>query len=237
MFESKFVVRPDEVDSFDEIELSKLLWNMQIVATDHANKLKIGRDELMKENNIWVVVRTDIKINRLPKLKEKYIISTHPGETKGFMFPRYFQVYDKHRNLLATVSSTWVVVNFDTRKIILHPFKDATFPFESDINDLEMPPKVNEEAPYLVNKRDTKESELDINIHINNTKYFDYVLGIHDEEFYKENKVSRILLNYEKEITHPSTIELYSSKNNPEVVIGKVNDNVSFLSKVEFVKR
>ena len=237
MFESKFVVKPDEVDSFDEIKLSKLLWNMQIVATSHADKLKIGRDELMKENNIWVVVRTDIEINRLPKLKEKYIISTHPGETKGFMFPRYFQVYDKHRNLLATVSSTWVVVNFDSRRIILHPFKNTTFPFESDPADLEMPPKVNEEAPYLVSKRDTKESELDINIHINNTKYFDYVLEIHDDEFYKENKVSRILLNYEKEITHPSTIEIYSSKNNPEVVIGKVNENVSFLSKVEFQKR
>lgn len=237
MFESKFVVKQDEADSLGEIKISALLRNMQEVATDHANKLKIGRDELMKENNIWVVVRTDLKILRLPKLKEKYIISTHPGETKGFMFPRYFQVYDKHRNLLVTVSSIWVVVNFDTRRIILHPFKDATFPFESDPNDLEMPLKVNEEAPYLLDKRVTKQSEVDVNIHINNTYYFDYVLDVHDEEFYKENRVSRILLNYEKEIIHPSEIELYSSKNNPEIIIGKVDGNISFASKVEFQKR
>ena len=237
MYKEKFVVQKDEVDSFGEIKISKLMWHMQNVAGEHAIKLKIDRDILMKDNNIWVVVRYDMKINRLPKLKEKYVITTHPGETKGFMFPRFFQVYDKHDNLLVNISSTWVVVNFDTRRIILRPFKDINLPVEHDPNDLEVPSKVNEEASNLVNKRLTKESELDINIHINNTFYYDYILEIHDAEFYKENKVSRILLNYEKEITHPSEIEIYSNKNNPEVIIGKVDGNPSFLAKVEFIKR
>lgn len=237
MYQEKFIVKADEVDSLNEIKVSKLMWHVQNVAGEHAKKLKIDRDVLIKDNNIWVVVRYDIKINRLPKLKEKYIITTHPGETKGFMFPRYFQIYDKHGNLLVNISSTWVVVNFDTRRIILRPFKDRELPVEKDSRDLELPTKINEEANYLVCSRDTKESELDINIHINNTFYFDYVLGVHDEEFYKENKVSRLTLNYEKEITHPSKIEIYSNKNNPEVIIGKVNDNVSFISSVETIKR
>jgi len=237
MYKEKFVVQKDEVDSSGEIKISKLMWHMQNVAEEHAIKLKIDRDVLMKDNNIWVVVRYDMKINRLPKLKEKYVITTHPGETKGFMFPRFFQVYDKHGNLLVNISSTWVVVNFDTRRIILRPFKDVSLPVEKDINDLELPTKINEEATNLVCKRLTKESELDINIHVNNTFYYDYVLSIHDEAFYQENRVSRILLNYEKEITHPSEIEIYSSKTNPEVIIGKVNGNPSFLAKVEFTKR
>ena len=237
MYKEKFVVQKDEVDSSGEIRISKLMWHMQNVAVEHAIKLKIDRDVLMKDNNIWVVVRYDMKINRLPKLKEKYVITTHPGETKGFMFPRFFQVYDKHGNLLVNISSTWVVVNFDTRRIILRPFKDVSLPVEKDINDLELPTKINEEAANLVCKRLTKESELDINIHVNNTFYYDYVLSIHDEAFYQENRVSRILLNYEKEITHPSEIEIYSSKTNPEVIIGKVNGNPSFLAKVEFTKR
>lgn len=237
MYKEKFVVSKDEVDAFGEIKISKLMWHIQNVAGEHAIKLKIDRDILMKDNNIWVVVRYDMKINRLPKLKEKYVITTHPGETKGFMFPRFFQVYDKHGNLLVNISSTWVVVNFDTRRIILRPFKDINLPVEHDPNDLKVPSKVNEEATNLLYKRLTKESELDINIHINNTFYYDYILEIHDIEFYKENKVSRILLNYEKEITHPSEIEIYSNKNNPEVIIGKVDGNISFLSKVEFSKR
>ena len=237
MYKEKFVVKKDEVDAFGEIRISKLMWHMQNVAESHAKKLKIDRDVLMKDNNIWVVVRYDMVINRLPKLKEKYIISTHPGETKGFMFPRFFQVYDKHGNLLVNISSTWVVVNFNTRRIILHPFKDVSFPFKSESFDLDMPLKINEEANYLVEKRSTKESELDMNIHINNTFYYDYILNTHDEAFYIDNKVKRILLNYEKEITHPSEIEIYSNKNNPEVIIGKVDGNVSFLSKVEFTKR
>ena len=237
MYQEKFVVSKDEIDSVDELKISRLLLHMQDVASAHAKKLHIDRDELMKENNIWVVVRTDMKVNRLPKLKEKYIISTHPGETKGFMFPRFFQVYDKHGTLLATASSIWVVVNFDTRRIVLHPFKDMNLPFKSDPNDLDMPSKMNEEATNLLMVRPTKESELDVNIHINNTFYYDYALDVHDDVFYKENRVSRISLNFEKEITHPSDIEIYSNKSNPEVIIGKVGGNTSFASKIEFVKR
>ena len=135
------------------------------------------------------------------------------------------------------ISSTWVVVNFLTRRIVLHPFNDVSFPFESDPNDLEMPNKVSECPTSLVATRATKESELDINIHINNTFYYDYVLDIHDQSFYQENRVSRLTLNYEKEIIHPSNIKIYSSKENPEVIIGKVDDNISFASKVEYQKR
>lgn len=237
MYQEKFVVRPDEVDSQGELKLSRLLYYMQEVAGAHAEKLHIGRDTTIKDGNIWVVVRGDIKINRLPKAKEKFIISTHPGETKAFMFPRFFQVYDKHGNLLVTASSTWVIINFNTRKIVLRPFKDQTFPFESDPNDLALPIKVNDEASNLICTRSTKESELDVNVHINNTYYYDYVLDIHEQGFYKENRVSRLVMNFEKEITHPSNIEIYSSKTNPEVVIGKVDGNISFASKVEFSKR
>lgn len=237
MYQEKFVVSKDEIGSVDQLKISRLLLHMQDVASAHAKKLHIDRDELMKENNIWVVVRTDMKVNRLPKLKEKYVISTHPGETKGFMFPRFFQVYDKHGELLATASSTWVVVNFASRHIVLRPFKDNPFISESDPNDLELPSKINEEATNLLMVRPTKESELDVNIHINNTFYYDYALDVHDEAFYKENRVLRISLNFEKEITHPSDIEIYSNKSNPEIIVGKVGGNTSFAAKVEFSKR
>lgn len=237
MYQEKFVVDKSEVDVNGEIKISRLMLHAQDVAVEHARRLKIDRDVLMKDNNIWVVVRTDIKINRLPKLKEKYFLSTHPGETKGFMFPRYFQVYDKHKNLLVSISSTWVIVNFDTRKIALHPLKDVVLPFERSPDDLELPPKINDEASNVVLERLTKESELDINLHINNTFYYDYVLDVHDDSFYKENRVTRLTLNYEKEIIHPNKIVIFSNKNNPEVLVGKVNDNISFASKVEYTKR
>lgn len=237
MYQEKIVIKSEDVDNQGELKLSRLLYFMQEIAGAHAEKLHIGRDTTIKDGNIWVVVRGDIKINRMPRLKEKIVISTHPGETKGFMFPRFFQVYDKHNNLLVTASSTWVIINFETRKIVLRPFQGQEFPFESDPSDLPLPIKVNEEAPNLVMNRATKENEVDVNKHINNTYYYDYVLDVHDETFYKENRVSRLVMNFEKEIIHPSDIEIYSSKTNPEVVIGKVGGNISFASKVEFSKR
>ena len=236
MYQEKFVVKDSDVDSNQEIKISRLLWYMQEVATRDAERLKISRDELMKNGNFWVVARNDIKIHRLPTLGEHFVISTHPGETRGFMFPRFCEVYDKHHHLLVTVAGIWLVLNYQTRKIVIHPFSITT-PGETSIDDLPLPAKINEPASNLLGVRKTKESELDVNVHINNTYYFDYVLDVHDSDFYKENRVSRLLINYEKEITHPSDISLYSSNSNPEIIIGKVGDAVSFAAKVEFTKR
>lgn len=237
MYFEKYTVLSTDVDFNSEIRLSTLMRYMQEVATNHANKLHFGRDDLQKDNNIWVVVRTDIQIKRLPKVDEEILIFTHPGETKSFMYPRYLKVTDKHKNLLVSVSSIWVVVNYDTRKIILHPFADKKLPSEIDKDDIPLPEKVSGEALDLVDDRKARYSEIDINGHINNTHYLDYVLDIHNLDFYKKHQVSRVLLNYEKEVHNDDMMKIYSDNNNPEVIIGKINDQTSFLAKVEFKER
>lgn len=238
MYKEKFVVNSTDIDSNLEIRLSALLRYMQDTATNHANKLKIGHDALEKDNNIWVVVRVDLEISRLPKLDEEYWIYTHPGETKGCIFPRFFQIYDKHKNLLVSVSSTWVVINYETRKIVLRPFpEDKKLTPEVSKDDIPLPEKVVGDASMLVDTRRARYSEVDMNGHINNTHYFDYVLDIHESDFYKKYRVSSFHINFDKEIMAGNVIEIYSNNSNPEIVHGKVNNSNSFTVKVVFASR
>ncbi len=237
MYFEKYTVLSTDVDFNLEIKLSTLMRYMQEVATNHANKIHYGRDDLQKNNNIWVVVRTDIKINRLPKVDEEILIYTHPGEAKSFMFPRYLKVTDKHKNILVSVASIWVVVNYDTRKIVLRPFGEQKLPSEVDKDDLPLPEKVSGEAINLVDERKGRYSEVDINGHINNSYYIDYVLDIHDLDFYKKHQVSRVLLNYEREVHSGDLMKIYSDGNNPEIVVGKIDGQLSYLAKVEFKDR
>lgn len=237
MFKEKYIVNSNDIDSTLQIRLSSLMRYMQDTATNHADKIKIGHNELEKDRNIWVVIRMELEVNRLPNLDEEFIVTTHPGKNNSFMFPRYFQVYDKHNNLLLNASSTWVVINYDTRRVVINPFKDRKLPEEEDKNDLPLPEKVTGEAKELIETRRAKYSEVDMNGHINNTRYVDYILDLHDSKFHQENMVKSLLINFDKEILEGDNIELYSNKSNPEIVHGLVNDTNSFSAKVEYKKR
>lgn len=237
MFKEKHVVTSNDVDSSLQIRVSSLLRHMQDTATNHADKIKFGHNELGKDNHIWVIIRMQLEINRLPVLDEEFYITTHPGKAKAFMFPRYFQVYDKHNNLLLNASSTWVVLNYETRKVVINPFKDRKLPEEEDKNDLALPEKVLGESPALVETRKAKYSEVDMNGHINNTRYVDYILDLHDSEFHKKKMVKSLLVNFDKEIKEGDLISLYSNNQEPEIIHGLVDGQVSFAAKVEYKDR
>ena len=237
MYKEKHIVTSNDVDSSLQIRLSSLLRHMQDTATNHADKIKFGHNELIKDRNIWVIIRMQLKINRLPNLDEEFVITTHPGKSKAFMFPRYFQVFDKHNNLLLNASSTWVVMNYDTRKVVINPFKDRKLPEEENNLDLPLPEKVVREAKSLVETRQAKYSEVDQNGHINNTRYVDYILDMHNSSFHKEKMVSSLLINFDKEIKEGDLIELYSNNEEPEVIHGLVDKKNSFSALVEYKSR
>lgn len=237
MFKEKHIATSNDVDSSLQIRVSSLLRHMQDTATKHADKIKFGHNELEKDNFIWVIIRMQLEINRLPVLDEEFYITTHPGKSKAFMFPRYFQVYDKHNKLLLNASSTWVVLNYETRKVVINPFKDRKLPEEEDKNDLPLPEKVFGESPVLVEIRKAKYSEVDMNGHINNTRYVDYILDLHDSEFHKKKMVKSLLINFDKEIKEGDLISLYSNNQEPEIIHGLVDGQVSFAAKVEYKER
>ena len=236
MLKEKFMVTSNDIDGNLEIKLSSLTRYMQQVATDHANKIGFGHKQLGKERHIWVIIRMQMYINRLPKIDEEFYIATHPGESKSFLYFRHFEVYDSHNKLLAVASSSWVVLNYDTRKVVIRPF-DKPIPEETDKNDIPLPDKVVGEAPNLVDSRKARYSEVDMNGHINNTRYVDYIQDMHDTAFFKENRIGKILINFEKEIKEGDLINLYSNNDSPEIIIGKVEEHTSFAAKVEYVKR
>lgn len=236
MFKQKFVVTSNDIDGNLEIKLSSLTRYMQQVATDHANKIKFGHIELSKRGLMWVIIRMQMKIDRLPRLDEEFTISTHPGKDNGFLFFRHFQIYDKNNKLIATSSSSWVVLNYETRKIVLKPF-DKKIPEETSKLDLPDPEKVVGEASLLADTRIARYSEVDMNGHINNTRYVDYIQDAKGTTFFKQNRISSILINFDKEIKEGDVVKVFSNKSNPEIIHGKVDDKDSFSAKVIYVKR
>ena len=89
----------------------------------------------------------------------------------------------------------------------------------------------------MVDSHKVRYTEIDLNGHLNNTSYVEYILNTHDNEFYKHNRISSININYDKEIKNTEIVDLFSNKESPEIIKGRVNGENRFTAKIEYEKR
>ena len=92
MYKEKIKITSIDVDNNFELKLSSLFKIMQEVASNHVESLNVGHYDLLKHNLLWVVIRIEVKIYKAIKLDDIITVTTHPGEQKSFIFPRYFQI-------------------------------------------------------------------------------------------------------------------------------------------------
>ena len=237
MYKEKVLITSVDVDSNLELRLSNLFKFLQVIGSNHVATLKAGHADLMKHNLLWVVIRFDVQIYRTPKLDEEILITTHPGEQKSFIFPRYYEIYDKHKNLIISASSMWALIDKDTRRVSVKPPHFPAIKAESIKEDIPLPLKVSSNASTLVEKRKVNYTDIDLNGHLNNTSYIEYILNLHDNDFLKDKRIKRITINYDKEIKPTDIVELYKDGDNPECIKGIVDGSLHFIAELEFEKR
>lgn len=222
MYQKKCLIGSNDVDQFLELKLPSFFKMMQDVATEHAEVFNIGKANTIDKGMFWVITRIELEILVPPKYLQNVVLKTYPGDDMRFIFPRYFLLEDEKGHPLIKASSTWMVLNKQTHNICLNPFKDFKSPTEHLEGELHLPEKVKTNDCSLKESRKVRYSDIDLNGHLNNTKYIDYIIDLHDSEFYTKHRISHFLINYEKELKDNDVLSLYSDDNNPEYIKGEV---------------
>lgn len=237
MFEKEYHIGSNDVDQFLDLKISSLFKIFQDIATEHAEKLDIGKRQTIDKGLYWVITRVEIEIVKTPKYLQDVIVCSYPGDDMKFIFPRYFFIKDKNGELLIKASSTWMVLNKDTHRISLNPFDGKTLPPEHYEGELHLPNKCNSDEVTFVEQRQVRYSDIDLNGHLNNTKYIEYILDMHNSDFYKKNRIKHFLINYEKELMDGENITLSSNHKNPEFIKGESEDKITFTVNISYEER
>lgn len=237
MYKKEFLIETSDVDAFKELKLSSLFRMMQDVATEHAEEGGIGQSVTSKNGAFWVVTRYSVNVIKMPKYMDTIRVCTYPGKDMKFIYPRYFRIEDLNGNVLIKASSTWVVLHSDTHKIHLNPFDGKTLPEECYNDEEDLPKKVTPTNMELIDKRKVRYSDVDLNKHLNNTKYIEYVQDIHDMSFYENNKIKHIVINYNKEARYDDAISMKISKGDVEFVSGEVDGTNIFDVEIEYYRK
>jgi len=197
----EFTIRTYEVDSRKEVTVPALMRLMHEAAMQNVLNLKISVWDLEPLNLAWVLMRKHIRIFRIPKLGEQLTIRTHPSGFEKVFTYRDYRVWDAAGNPVAEVSSTWLCMDTQTRRMTRIP---------QDIRDLELPPRaeclpVPERSPipfetaahhnaYRVNWFD-----LDFNQHLNNVLYLQWMLESSEQSLLTDYQLTEMALQYKAE--------------------------------------
>ena len=140
----------------------------------------------------WVLVRKELKIITHLKMDENYTILTYPSGFDKFLAYRDYLIFDAHKKLVVGASSTWTLLNTDTRKLMKTPQNILDIGVPKDTRFLTQPEKSLALPDGLERKesRKVRPYDLDWNNHVNNIVLIRFMMeslknsGVEDNMMY-----------------------------------------------------
>ena len=236
MFSKSFIISNNDVDKRFKLKISAIFRYFQDIALLATEDLGVDSISLSKRNIDWVITRMSVEVRRLPACDEEVTVHTYPGKDMAMLYPRYFFITDAKGEVIIRSASIWALIDNTTRKVIIDREVISKLPGESAEDQLPLPEKLAlPEETRFVEKRMIHYSDLDFNSHMNNVRYVELLMDVHDSEFYDTHRLSFLNLNYMKEIKEKEAVDIYTDASNPETIVVKTNGNIAFVGKATFV--
>ncbi len=184
IFQKDFEITDICVDRYGRLKPSVILFFAQEVAGMHCTELAVDYDTLLKQRLFWAVSRHKVQITRLPKLGETLHIETWPMPTTRVAYPRSMVAYDEQGNECFRSISLWVLMDLDSRNMILPGKSGISVMGTLRGGELAIPGGL---IPRPLGSRQTRRvcyTDLDRNGHMNNTRYLDWLSDLLPSAFH-----------------------------------------------------
>ena len=208
IYSQTFTLTDMDVDRFCKMKLSTLLYYAQEVAGKHSALLGADYDALAQKGLFWAVSRHKVQITRLPLLGETITVQTWPMPTTRVAYPRALVACDAQGNELFRSVSLWVLMDLESRAMVL-PGKSGVDVGGTLIgNELSVPHSLAPKELKNTATRTVTYTCLDRNGHMNNTRYLDWVSDLLDSAFHKDHTPKELVICYASEALENQVITL-----------------------------
>lgn len=187
IFSKEFTVRTTEVDRFDRLKWTLLLEYLQEAAGDHCALLGTDRQALARKGLFWAVLRHKVQITRLPRAGENITVETWPMPTTRTAYPRAAWAYDREGKELFRSASIWVLMDPESRAMILPKNSGVEVPGLLRGDELALPGSMALRELPEQETRQVRFTELDWNGHMNNCRYMDWIQDTLPGAFYRDH--------------------------------------------------
>ena len=177
--ENDYIVRSYETDFRQEIRPSSVLGLFQEIAGDHSQAMGLGFQKLGEQGRFWVLSKIYVEVDRKPASGEKVSVRTWPHRPNKAIYERSFTVCDESGQRLIGAESRWCILEKSGRIVPCSRIEQPEIDFleENCLEDIDwrIPRVVRASAPDFA--LIVANSEYDLNHHVNNIKYADYIFN------------------------------------------------------------
>ncbi|MBE6042183.1 MAG: hypothetical protein E7220_06655 [Clostridiales bacterium] len=210
IYEKKMLVRSEQVDMTRRMRVSELFRIMEEASIAHTEELGCTREKTLDKGLLWVIARQTAEIEDLPVYDEEITLRSWQGETMHVFFPRFYEVMRGDRCIVRG-RAMWTLIDEKSREIIMPEDYDISIPAKPGSEEMYLAAVIK---PKWAGQPDAEEhlvtrfSQIDINGHMNNTRYFDIVDDINGAEFCCANMPRMVSANYVSELVAGEEFDL-----------------------------
>ncbi len=208
LYEKEFLIEHSAVDCFGRLRPSRILDMVQQVSGDHSVLLGAGQDVLTEKDLFWAVIRHRVHITRLPGAGEKVTLQTWPMPTTRTAYPRSVVAYDAAGNECFRAISLWVLMEGKSRAMVVPGKSGVTVSGMLTGAELAAPGSLVPKPMSREVSRTVRYTDLDINGHMNNCRYLDWVADVLPSAFHRQHSTCEFTVCYLSEAREEETLTL-----------------------------
>jgi acyl-ACP thioesterase len=208
IFRKEFEINDLYVDCFGRLKPSAILFLAQEAAGHHCLELGLSWEQLAQKGLFWAVVRHRVQITRLPRRGETVMAETWPMPTTRTAYPRALVIRDREGNELLRLISLWVLMDLNTRAMILPGKSGVEVLGTLRGTELTAPRAIATRTMERSVERTVLFSDVDRNGHMNNTKYLDWVQDLLPSAFHEGHSLREMTVCYMTESREGQTLDL-----------------------------
>ena len=200
-YQMKMKIPFDMADMNGHIKLPDvILLSLQVSGMQSIELGVSDKDVLERYNLVWIITDYDIEVVRLPRFGEEITIETEALSYNRLFCYRRFTIYDEVGQNLIHMMATFVLMDRDSRKVhAVEP--EIVAPYQSDFDKkLIRGPKYELLEEPISKDYHVRFYDLDMNGHVNNSKYLDWIFEVMGADFLTQYIPKRINLKYVKEV-------------------------------------
>ena len=172
-YEKDYRLLSSDVDAGQRLRLSRLFTFLQEASIAHTTLLGMGREKTLDRGLLWIVTLQQVKVERLPVYDEDVKLLSWPGETMHLDFPRYYRMEDRDGHTLLTGSALWALMDRESRRMVFPEDHGVHIDGAKGEEPLPLPAAPKPAQGGLRETFTVPYSYVDLNGHMNNTRYLD----------------------------------------------------------------
>jgi acyl-ACP thioesterase len=206
-------VRFGAIDRSDTLTLDSVFQFFQEAAICHAENLGVGREDMARTGQVWILSRISVQIDRRPNYREVITVRSWPRGWEKLFAIRDYDIRGKDGVPAVSARSGWIILDIEKRRPLRPQSVMDSLPKNEGADALTWGPIGLEERGNLqkTGERKALYTDVDYNGHVNNVSYIQWIEDALDPQILEKAKRMRFDINYLNEILSGETIEILSA--------------------------